>query len=66
MASFQTVDELEQLASDVRGYATEVRTLGYSPVAGGDENPFLELSDRMMRRVDNVDLSHKPLRRETR
>jgi len=30
--------------------------MGYSPVAAGDENPFLELSDRMIRRVDKLDL----------
>src|SRR6185436_3638658 len=49
------MDELEQLASDVREYATEVRRMGYSPAAG-DEYPFLELSDRMIRRVDKLDL----------
>jgi hypothetical protein len=52
----QCPDELAELASDVREYATEVRRLGYSPLAGGHENPFLELSDRMKRRVDNLDL----------
>ena len=55
MAS-QSMDELEHLASDVRGYATEVRRMGYSPMAAGDENAFLELSDRMIRRVDKLDL----------
>jgi hypothetical protein len=55
MAS-QYMDELEQLASDMREYATEVRRMGYSPLAGGHENPFLELSDRMIRRVDSLDL----------
>jgi hypothetical protein len=50
------MDEFEQFASDVREYATEVRRMGYSPVAAGDENPFLELSDRMIRRVDKLDL----------
>ena len=49
------MDELDQLASDVREYATEVRRMGYSPVAG-DEYRFLELSDRMIRRVDKLDL----------
>jgi hypothetical protein len=49
------MDELEKLASDMREYATEVRRLGYSPLAGGHENPFLELSDRMIRRVDSLD-----------
>jgi len=50
------MDELAQFASDVREYATEVRRMGYSPVAAGDENPFLELSDRMIRRVDKLDV----------
>jgi hypothetical protein len=54
------MNQLEQLVSDMREYATEVRRLGYSSVAGGHENPFLELSDRMIRRVDNLDLhSHR-------
>jgi hypothetical protein len=43
------------ITRDVRGFATEVRSLGYSPAAGGHENPFLELSDRMMQRADNLD-----------
>jgi hypothetical protein len=46
---FITMNELEQLTCDVRGFATEVRTLGYSSVAGGHENRFLELSERMIR-----------------
>ena len=55
------MDELAQFASDVREYATEVRRMGYSPVAAGDENPFLELSDRMIRRVDKLDIhTHSP------
>ena len=29
------MDELEQFASDVREYATEVRRMSYSPVAAG-------------------------------
>ena len=49
------MNELEQLARDVRGFATEVRRLGYSPVAGGHENLFLELSERMVRHADHVD-----------
>ena len=47
-----SINELEQLAHDVRGFATEVRRLGYSSVAGGHENRFLELSERMMRQAD--------------
>ena len=50
-----SMNELEQLALDVRGFATEVRTLGYSSVAGGHENRFLELSERMMRQADHAD-----------
>jgi hypothetical protein len=49
------MDELEQLARDMRGFATAVRRLGSSSVAGGCENPFLELSARMNRRVDNLE-----------
>src|ERR1700757_2529749 len=49
------MDELEQLACDVRGFATEIRRLGYSSVAGGHENQFLELSERMMRQADHAD-----------
>ena len=48
------MSELEQLERDVRGFATEIRRLGYSPVAGGHENAFLELSERMIRRVDQA------------
>jgi hypothetical protein len=48
------MNELEQLALDVRGFATEIRKLGYSSVAGGNENRFVELSERMIRRVDDL------------
>ena len=49
------MSQLEQLVRDMRMFATEVRRLGYSPVASGNENPFLELSERMSRRADTVD-----------
>jgi len=50
------MNQLEQLTRDVRGFATEVRRLGYSSVvANGHENQFLELSERMSRRADAVD-----------
>jgi hypothetical protein len=49
------MNELEQLARDVRGFAMEIRTLGYSSVAGGHENRFVELSERMIRRADDLD-----------
>ena len=45
------MNELEQLASDVRGFATEVRRLGYSSMAAS-ENEFLDLSERMKRIAD--------------
>jgi hypothetical protein len=50
-----SMNQLEQLAHDVRGFATEIRRLGYSSVAGGHENQFLELSERMMRQADHAD-----------
>ena len=49
-----TMNELEQLVREVRGFATEVRKLGYSSVAGGHENQFLELSERMIRYADEA------------
>jgi hypothetical protein len=48
-------DDLEQLTRDARGFATEVRTLGYSSVADGRTNQFLELSQRMIRHAEQVD-----------
>jgi hypothetical protein len=50
-----SMNQLEQLAHDVRGFATEIRRLGYSSVAGGHENQFLELSERMMQQADHAD-----------
>jgi hypothetical protein len=47
--------QLEQVVRDVRGFATEVRRLGYSSVANGHENQFLDLSERMSRFADEVD-----------
>jgi hypothetical protein len=49
------MNAVEQLACDVRGFATEIRTLGYSSVGGGHENQFFELSERMIRHADQVD-----------
>ena len=49
------MNKLEQLTRDVRGFAMEVRRLGYSSVANGHENQFLELSERMSRSADAVD-----------
>jgi hypothetical protein len=47
-------NELAQVARDVRLFATEIRTLGYSSVASGHENQFLELSERMTRHADGL------------
>lgn len=49
------MNQLEQLTRDMRGFATEIRRLGYSSVANGHENQFLELSARMSRTADGVD-----------
>ncbi|VBA62372.1 hypothetical protein [Mycobacterium attenuatum] len=49
------MNELQQLAHDVRGFATEVRKLGYSVFSSRCENDFLELSERMTRRVEGID-----------
>lgn len=47
------MNELEQLVHEVRGFATEVRRLGYSSAT--NENPFVELSERMVRHADQAD-----------
>ena len=46
---------MEQLARDMWGFATEVRRLGYSCVAGGQENQFVELSERMFQHAEAAD-----------
>lgn len=47
------MDALEQLTRDLRAFATEVHTLGYSPcVVGGAESRFFDLSERMIRSAD--------------
>jgi hypothetical protein len=40
------MNEFEQLAHDVRVFATEERRLGSSSAPSGHENQFLELSER--------------------
>jgi hypothetical protein len=54
------MNELEQLVRDVRGFATEVRQLGYSSVAGGHENQFIELSERMIRHAEEASRHSHP------
>ena len=49
------MNQLGQLTDDVRGFAAEIRNLGYSSVSHGYENQFLELSERMCRSADIVD-----------
>lgn len=54
------LNESEQLAHALMEFATEVRTLGYSPlVTPGCENRFLELSERMIRRAGPKRLAGK-------
>jgi DNA-binding MltR family transcriptional regulator len=49
------MDGLEQLAHDLRGFAAEVHTLGYSrSVVSGAEHRFIELSERMIQRADDL------------
>ncbi len=50
-------DALEQVTRDMRGFAVEVKSLGYSMPAG-NENRFLELSERMIKRSDDVARSY--------
>lgn len=49
------MNPMEQLVRDMRGFAIEVRKLGYSMPAGA-ENRFLELSDRMIRHTERVNM----------
>jgi hypothetical protein len=51
---------MEQLVRDVRGFATEVRRLGYSSVASGHENQFLELSERMIQHAEEASRHSHP------
>lgn len=47
------MDALEQLSRELREFATEVHTLGYSTsVVAGAESHFFDLSDRMIRCAD--------------
>jgi hypothetical protein len=48
-----SMDGLEQLAHDLRGFAAEVHMLGYSrSVVSGAEHQFIELSQRMIQCAD--------------
>ena len=51
------MDAFEQVTRDIRDFAIEVKRLGYSMPAGY-ENQFLELSDRMIKRTDELARSH--------
>jgi hypothetical protein len=51
------MDAFEQVTRDMRDFAIEVKRLGYSMPAGY-ENQFLELSDRMIKRTDELARSH--------
>ena len=47
------LDAFEQVTRDMRDFAIEVKRLGYSMPAGY-ENRFLELSERMIKRTDDL------------
>lgn len=47
------MDAFEQITRDLRGFAVEVKRLGYSMPAGY-ENRFLELSERILKRSDDL------------
>jgi hypothetical protein len=51
------MDAFEQITRDLREYAVEVKTLGYSMPAGY-ENRFLDLSERILKRTDDLARSH--------
>jgi hypothetical protein len=51
------MDAFEQVTRDMREFAVEVKRLGYS-VPSGYENRFLELSERMIKRTDDLARSH--------
>ncbi len=57
MGAAMDADALEQVTRDMRGFAVEVKSLGYSMPAG-NENRFLELSERMIKRSDDVARSY--------
>jgi len=51
------MDAFEQVTRDMREFAVEVKRLGYSMPAGY-ENQFVELSERMIKRTDDLARSY--------
>jgi hypothetical protein len=47
------MDAFEQVTRDLREFAIEVKRLGYS-LPAGYENRFVELSERMIKRTDDL------------
>jgi len=50
---FAVMDAFEQVTRDMREFAIEVKRLGYA-LPAGYENRFLELSERMIKRTDDL------------
>jgi hypothetical protein len=50
------MDVFEQVTRDMQEFAIEVKRLGYSPA--GYENRFVELSERMIKRIDDLARSY--------
>jgi hypothetical protein len=55
---FAAMDAFEQVTRDIRDFAIEVKRLGYSMPAGC-ENRFVELSERMIKRTDDLERSYR-------
>jgi hypothetical protein len=54
---FAAMDAFEQVTRDMREFAIEVKRLGYS-LPDGHENRFVELSERMIKRTDDLARSY--------
>jgi hypothetical protein len=54
---FAAMDAFEQVTHDMRDFAIEVKRLGYSMPAGY-ENRFVELSERIIKRTDDLARSY--------
>ena len=54
---FVAMDAFEQATRDMREFAVEVKRLGYS-LPDGHENRFVELSERMIKRTDDLARSY--------
>jgi hypothetical protein len=54
---FAAMNAFEQVTCDMRKFAIEVKRLGYS-LPAGYENRFVELSERMIKRTDDLARSY--------